>query len=190
VEYRVRWRPFFLTPAKTWDNFGPEALTKGVNKQDFYDWKFGKGKTAEFMPRLNKAFLDSGCGGEMTMAGRTGPTLDSHRLITWAAVHGKQDDVVEELFKNYFLEGKTICDVDVLVAAAEKVGLEGAREFLSNPNNYLQQVQEEMMYAKGVSGVPFFIIESDGGKPRRPITLSGAQPPDRFLMAFEEMTED
>jgi predicted DsbA family dithiol-disulfide isomerase len=54
------------------------------------------------------------------MEGNTGPTLDSHRLITFAARHNKQDELVEELFRNYFLEAKTICDKEVLLAAAEK----------------------------------------------------------------------
>lgn len=32
----------------------------------------------------------------------------------------RQDQLVEELFRNYFLESKTICDKQVLLAAAEK----------------------------------------------------------------------
>lgn len=30
-----------------------------------------------------------------------GNTLDSHCLIEWAGTQGKQDEVVEELFKRY-----------------------------------------------------------------------------------------
>jgi predicted DsbA family dithiol-disulfide isomerase len=32
----------------------------------------------------------------------------------------RQDELIEELFRNYFLESKTICDPEVLLAAAEK----------------------------------------------------------------------
>jgi hypothetical protein len=66
-----------------------------------------------------QAFREAECG-EISMEGNTGPTLDSHRLITFAARHNKQDELVEELFRNYFLEAKTICDKEVLLAAAEK----------------------------------------------------------------------
>lgn len=36
-----------------------------------------------------------------------GNTLDSHCLIEWAGTKGKQDEVVEELFKRYVRRAAT-----------------------------------------------------------------------------------
>jgi hypothetical protein len=37
-----------------WQQYGPEAAVKGVNKKAFYDAKFGKDKWKSFMPRLSQ----------------------------------------------------------------------------------------------------------------------------------------
>jgi predicted DsbA family dithiol-disulfide isomerase len=52
-------------------------------------------------------------------------TFDAHRLLHFAAAHGKQIDMKERLLAAYFSEGKRIGDVDVLVSEAEAVGLDG-----------------------------------------------------------------
>eukprot|EP00238_Polyblepharides_amylifera_P013195 CAMPEP_0196578422 /NCGR_PEP_ID=MMETSP1081-20130531/7323_1 /TAXON_ID=36882 /ORGANISM="Pyramimonas amylifera, Strain CCMP720" /LENGTH=196 /DNA_ID=CAMNT_0041897629 /DNA_START=268 /DNA_END=858 /DNA_ORIENTATION=+ len=187
VEFNVNWRPFFLAPADSWDKFGPDARTQGVNKREYYEAKFGRARTEQIVPRMKQAFMEAGCGGEMTMEGMTGPTLDSHRLITLAEKHGLQDAMVEELFKNYFLEGKTICDPEVLVAAGEKVGLPDARSMVEDSQAGLADVTAQLRAGQGVSGVPFFIISRDMQPRPKRITLSGAQPPDLLLEAFEDL---
>ena len=47
------------------------------------------------------------------MIERTPNTFEAHRLIWYAAQQGKQDEVVETLFRAYFLEGQDIGDVQV-----------------------------------------------------------------------------
>ncbi|KAJ0683200.1 putative DSBA-like thioredoxin domain, Thioredoxin-like superfamily [Helianthus annuus] len=71
----------------------------------------------------------------------SGSSLDSHRLILFAGKQGldKQHNLVEELMNGYFTQGKFIGDKDFLVESATKVGLEGAVEFLQDPNNGLQE---------------------------------------------------
>ncbi|MCH95527.1 DSBA-like thioredoxin domain containing protein, partial [Trifolium medium] len=51
----------------------------------------------------------------------------------------KQHALVEELGLGYFTQGKYIGDQKFLVEAAAKVGIEGAEEFLKNPNNGLKE---------------------------------------------------
>ena len=53
-------------------------------------------------------------------------TLDAHRLISWAQAQGDAEDVVERLFRAYFLEGRLIGDRDVLAAIAGEAGLSAA----------------------------------------------------------------
>ncbi|MFS8016005.1 putative Thioredoxin-like superfamily [Helianthus anomalus] len=119
----------------------------------------------------------------------SGSSLDSHRLILFAGKQGldKQHNLVEELMNG-----------DFLVESATKVGLEGAVEFLQDPNNGLQEeckctlnvmktrkksthiiVNEELgKYAANISGVPHYVIK---GKHQ----LSGGQPAEVFLRAFQ-----
>lgn len=54
---------------------------------------------------MQETFADEGLG--YSMGGKTGSTLNSHRLIWWALQKGgpaAQDRLVEQLFKAYFTE--------------------------------------------------------------------------------------
>ncbi|XP_021296680.1 uncharacterized protein LOC110425921 isoform X1 [Herrania umbratica] len=76
---------------------------------------------------------------------------------------------------------------EFLLESARKVGVEGAAEFLENPNNGLKEVafsesmkvnEELEKYSANISGVPNYMIN---GKHQ----LSGGQPPEVFMRAFE-----
>ncbi|XWS75647.1 hypothetical protein CRYUN_Cryun01aG0109000 [Craigia yunnanensis] len=127
----------------------PSAPKEGVNKREFYE--------------------------------RKGNTLESHRLINFAGKQGfdKQHNLVEELFLGYFTQGIYIGDREFLLESARKVGVEGAAEFLENPNNGVKEVNEELeKYSANISGVPNYTIN---GKHQ----LSGGQPPEAFMRAFQ-----
>ncbi|XP_039140112.1 uncharacterized protein YwbO [Dioscorea cayenensis subsp. rotundata] len=169
-DFEVRWHPFFLNPS---------APKEGIKKSEFYEQKFGARQCAQILSRMSEIFR--GLGLEYDMSGLTGNTLDSHRLITFAGHQGydKQNALVSELFFNYFCEGKYIGDSQVLLDAAAKVGVEGAAELLGDPNNGLEEVNQEVeKYSANISGVPHFVIN---GKYK----LSGGQPPETFLKAFQ-----
>ncbi|KAK3019150.1 hypothetical protein RJ639_002881, partial [Escallonia herrerae] len=107
-----------------------------------------------------------GLGLEYNMSGLTGSTLDSHRLIHFAGQQGldKQHDLVEVLFLGYFTQGKYIGDREFLVESARKVGIEGAAQFLENPENGLKEVNEELeKYSAGITGVPHFVVSDTKG---------------------------
>ncbi|CAI0454467.1 unnamed protein product [Linum tenue] len=71
------------------------------------------------------------------------------------------------------------CCREFLLECAQKVGLEGAAEFLDDPNNGLQEVMEDLdKYSSNITGVPYYVLN---GK----VKLSGGQPPEAFLRAFE-----
>lgn len=148
-DFEVQWHPFFLDPA---------APKEGVKKYEFYQKKFGS-QTEQIMSRMTEVFR--GLGLEYDTSGLTGNTLDSHRLITFAGHQGldKQNALVEELFLNYFTEGKYIGDRQVLVEAARKVGVERAAEFLEDPNNGVKEVNEDFeKYSAVIRGVPYYVV--------------------------------
>ncbi len=72
-----------------------------------------------------------------------------------------QNALVAELFTAYFSDEKFINDREVLVAAADKVGLAGAREYLAEPGNGSEETKVALQKGRsmGVSGVPFFIVD-------------------------------
>lgn len=119
-----------------------------------------------------------------SLSGLTGNTMDSHRLIYFSGQQGldKQHDLVEELGLGYFTQEKYIGDQEFLLEAAAKVGIEGAEEFLKNPNNGLKEVEEELKtYSRNITGVPYYVINGSQ-------KLSGGQPPEVFLRAFQAAT--
>ncbi|PKA49177.1 hypothetical protein AXF42_Ash010862 [Apostasia shenzhenica] len=173
-QFEVRWHPFLLNP---------NAPKEGVKKSEFYKCKFGASQSERILSRMKEVF--KGLGFEYDTTGLTGSTLDSHRLITFAANQGydKQNALVEELFKNYFIEGKYIGDRQVLLHAAMKEGIEGAAELLDDPNKGRKEVDEELQkYSSRISGVPHFRINGSH-------ELSGGQPPEVFLRAFESVSK-
>ena len=193
VVFTTTWRPFFLMPPQVWTRgiasgqFPPDAETKGIEKLPYYISKFGANALPPMLERLGGAMRDSGIEN-FSMGGNTGPTLDGHRLATYAEKEGldKQNAFMEEIFRAYFCEEKAPCDRDVLLAAARSAGLDDtkAREVLDAPTAELGELDEQMQrFARGVSGVPFFIV-SDG---KKRFKLSGAQPPEAFLEVFEEL---
>uniref|UniRef100_A0A7C9E3P0 DSBA-like thioredoxin domain-containing protein n=1 Tax=Opuntia streptacantha TaxID=393608 RepID=A0A7C9E3P0_OPUST len=168
-DFEIRWHPFLLHPS---------APKEGVNKIEFYRQKFGS-QADQIHARMAEVMKSLGL--EYNMDGLIGDTLDSHRLIYYAGQHGpdKQHDLVEELFLGYFTQAKYIGDRDFLVECAQKVGIEGAAEFLEDPNNGLKEVQEELeKYSAHISGVPYFVINDQQ-------RLSGAQRPEVFKRAFQ-----
>ncbi|KAG0625254.1 hypothetical protein M758_2G040400 [Ceratodon purpureus] len=169
-EVEVEWHPFFLNP---------EAPVEGVNKVEHWRAKFGEGRMQMIVDRVAGAFAS--LGYRYSMGGMTGSTLDSHRLLWLAGRQGleKQNALVEELFLDYFTREKYIGDRKVLLAAADKVGVEGGEAFLADPQAGLKEVlAEERKFKRGVSGVPHFVINGR-------YQISGAQPPEAFVEAFE-----
>lgn len=109
-------------------------------------------------------------------------TFDAHRLIHFAAAHGRQHEMKERLLRAYFTESATIGDRDTLARLATEVGLDerAAQEALST-DAYAQEVRADERRAQmlGITGVPFFVIEEKYG-------VSGAQPTE----AFEEILNE
>ncbi len=113
---------------------------------------------------------------------RTPNTLDAHRLIWLADKVDCQDAVVEALFRAYFTEGRDISNHQTLIDVVAESGLNRLRaESVLNSEEGMEAIKEagEQAQRHRVDSVPFFIVNDE-------ITLSGAQPPNVFLEAFNQ----
>ncbi|MCW5911002.1 MAG: DsbA family oxidoreductase [Cyclobacteriaceae bacterium] len=110
-------------------------------------------------------------------------TRDAHRVIWLARQEGKQLAVKEALMKAYFEDGVDLSKTENLLAIAVACGLSEQRvsAFL-NSDEGLKEVMamEHLNQQRGVSGVPFYIINDQYG-------ISGAQPADVFVQALTQI---
>jgi predicted DsbA family dithiol-disulfide isomerase len=113
-------------------------------------------------------------------------TFDAHRLLHWAGLEGKQLSLKEALLQAYHGDGKAPSDHDVLVDAAQSVGLDAtqARKILQS-DDYANEVraEEQQYHAMGINSVPSVIINNR-------YLVTGAQPVEVFEEAIRQaMTE-
>ncbi len=179
-DVEVRWRAFQLNP---------EMPAQGMDRKVYLELKFGGAAGAE---RVYAQVREAGDSEEIPFAfdaiARTPNSVDSHRLIRFAAGRGKQDETVEALFEAYFLRGEDIGDREVLIAAAGAADLDPAeaRAFLDSDLED-QAVREEDAEARraGLQGVPTFIVNG-----KFELALSGAHVPEVLLKLLELGRQD
>jgi predicted DsbA family dithiol-disulfide isomerase len=168
----VRWLPFQLNPDM------PEA---GMDRAGYYRRKFGD-RMEYVVRRIEAAGRETGIEFRFDRITRQPSTLAAHVLIDRAAAHGKQDAVVEALFRAFFLEGVDLTRPERLTAVAVAAGLGSAdvEAALSSAPARQQVLKEEAIAREiGVQGVPLFIFD-------RRIAVSGAQPAELLAQAMVE----
>jgi predicted DsbA family dithiol-disulfide isomerase len=110
-------------------------------------------------------------------------TFDAHRLMHWAGIKGKQVQLKQALLQAYHGEGMATSNCDVLVEAAESVGLDGAEAgAVLQDGDYANEVraEEEQYQAMGIHSVPSIIFNNR-------YLLTGAQPVEAFEQAIQQI---
>jgi predicted DsbA family dithiol-disulfide isomerase len=149
----LHWRPFLLNP---------DIPRAGIPRGDHLSRKFGGSERAE---RLHGtiAVLGRAEGIEFHFDRiiHAPSSVNGHRLVALAVLHGLGLQMVEALFAAHFCEGLDIGDIDFLVRIATSVGLKPAmvRALLAGDEGS-DLVHGENMSAHriGVNGVPCFIL--------------------------------
>jgi len=153
MTFEVRWRPFQLDPS---------TPVEGVDRKTHLEQKFGSlEKLKPVQAALEAAGREVGITFNFDRIARTPNTLNSHRLIRWAHSLGLQDEIVEGLFRAYFVEGKDIGDMKVLAQIGDIVGMDGelVEELLNSDADVESVTQQDSMARKfGVQGVPSFLL--------------------------------
>ena len=176
VSAEVHWRPFQLNPDM------PEA---GRDQKAYYLEKFGSAeRVRELTGTMAAAGRSEGIDFDFGNIPKAPNTLAAHRLVRWAGSAGVQDQVVEALFRAYFLEAGDVGDHQTLVAIGGAAGMDGAllEEFYATGRDIdLVKGEVEQAAAMGVSGVPCFIFE-------RSYVVQGAQQPEHFLPVIDALS--
>lgn len=171
------WHPFLLDPS---------LPAEGVDKLASYEAKFGKARVAQILPHMAGVGAATQPPIAFKWGGKIAGTLASHRLIELAMAKGGeelQNKCVEELFKDYFEREANIGDVDTLVNAAARAGMDAGevRTYLQSNEGAERVLKEVRAWSTKfrISGVPFFIVNNK-------FRLSGAQETDVLLEAIDE----
>jgi len=179
VQADIHFQPFELNPG-----MAPE----GQNIVEHIAQKYGASREQSAANR--KAIQDRAAQVGFRMAtndeSRIYNTFDAHRLLHWAGLEGRQSALKHALFEAYFTDGQNVADTEVLVAAAEKAGLDGgaAREVLTS-GRYADEVREaeRRWQEAGVNSVPAIVINDR-------YLISGGQPPETFERALRTIASE
>lgn len=171
----IEWHPFQLNP---------EMPDDGMDRRDYLEQKFGgkEGAVRAYAPIVEHA-ENAGLSINFEGMKRTPNTLDAHRLVHWAGVEEKQEQVVNALFDAYFVQTRDIGDHEVLADIADSVGMDAAvvqkllksdadREDIRNRDSHSRQI--------GVNSVPTYIVANQHAVP-------GAQPPELWQKVIGEI---
>ena len=175
LDAEVVWHAFQLNPGMP---------AGGMDRTQYLETKFGGAEHARVVYRR---VLDEGARESLPFdfdaIPRTPNTLDSHRLVRWAADQAPgQTPMVEALFDAYFARGLDVGDLEVLVQVASAAGYDesGARKVLTSDAGRGEVLREDAQArAAGINGVPCFILDSK-------VAIPGAVEPELFLRVFDE----
>jgi predicted DsbA family dithiol-disulfide isomerase len=173
---QVHWLPFQLNP---------QLPSEGVERSEYVARKFGA-RAKDIYARVADVGHSVGIEFAFELIARQPNTVPAHLLIALAGLHGKQDGMVETLFRAYFLEGVDLTRADNLVALARQAGIdsEAASACLSDAAQRQAVLADEShAHALGVSGVPFFVFN-------RRLAVSGAQEPEILVRAMREAAQE
>ena len=160
-----RWRPFMLNP---------EMPPEGVEREAYLIKKFGSESRVR---RVHGSINEAGQSVKIPFAferiRKTPSTVNAHRLMRFADTTGKADNAVEALFLDYFINGRDIGDLDVLVRIGTNLGCDEKelRSYLASSADVSLIFEENAdAHRLGINGVPSFVFNDH-------LVISGAQEP-------------
>jgi predicted DsbA family dithiol-disulfide isomerase len=171
-EPAVRWLPFQLNP---------DLPVKGIPRQEYLERKFGPGHAHSYA-RVAGVGREVGIDFAFDHITVQPNTLNAHRLMLYAAKQGYEDEVAENLFRAYFLEGTNLTDAAALVSVGERAGLDRAAltAHLASDDGRADVLRADRDARQaGINSVPFFVFD-------RRTAVSGAQAPETLLQAMLE----
>lgn len=169
----VTWHPYQLDPS---------LPMEGINRDAYLVNKFGSLERVQGMTdRLTEVGKEVGIAFDFGENWRAFNTLHLHVLLNAAGEEGFKADLKERFLKAYFEELDTLNQVETLHRILADYGWSAEKvDLILADTKIVDKVKSEISHyqQRGVSGVPFFIINDKYG-------ISGAQPTEVFLEALQ-----
>lgn len=176
LDVQITWQPYQLSPAMP---------REGRKRLDHYREIFGEERATMIMGSMKDTGAAEGIPFGSDPEAMSPNTLSAHVLMLWAqdAEGVDANELVEKIFYAHHVACENLGDHKVLARIAGEAGMDAAAvaEKLASgadEDKVTALIQESA--ARGVSGVPFFILDGRFG-------LSGAQPADSFVAAFDQL---
>ena len=151
-DVEVTWKPFELNPSM------PEG---GMDRREYLIGKFGSADISGMQQRLSSAGANDGLQFNFSAIKIVPNTFNAHRLLWFAKTLGRQQELSQVLFRNYFTDGLDVGSLDVLLAAAVEVGIfsEKAKTFFNSTDGAVEVKSEARAgLAMDINSVPTFVM--------------------------------
>ena len=172
-EFEINWHAFQLNP---------NMPIEGINRELYLSTKFGgKERADSIYEQIKQAGSSSNISFNFNEMFIMPNSFYSHMLIELSKEQNLQNEIAESLFDAFFIKGKNIGNLSELTNIAISNNIEDFNEDLFKNRKDLRniiQTSDENSRSKGVSGVPFFIINNN-------YAISGAQESEVFKKIFE-----
>jgi predicted DsbA family dithiol-disulfide isomerase len=176
--FELHYRAYQLDPSTPMEGADFATLMRTKFRAD-------ESKLQAMLQQVTQAGQASGLHFDFAQITKMPNTLKAHQLIAIAPEEVKQQ-LVDDLFKAYFEDGKDIGQIDFLLEAASVHGMDPHQTRIQlHAKEGLEQVEDDLAFASqaGVTGVPFFVINHK-------YALTGAQPAATFLQALEQISAE
>tara|TARA_B100001113_G_C20976988_1_gene564356 strand:- start:114 stop:731 length:618 start_codon:yes stop_codon:yes gene_type:complete len=155
LKFDVHHTPFQLNP---------DMPTEGISRDKYLEIKFGgKDYAASMYENMKLKAKESGLHFNFEKIKKTPNTVLSHLLINLSKQFNLQNEIIEKIYKSYFIDGLDIGDVKILINIAKENNIPENvfTNFINDKNT--KNINSKILIAKekGINGVPFFEIGKD-----------------------------
>ena len=155
LKFDIHHTPFQLNP---------DMPTEGIYRDKYLEIKFGgKDYAASMYENMKLKAKESGLNFNFEKIKKTPNTFLSHLLINLSKQFNLQNEIIEKIYKSYFIDGLDIGDVNILtnIAKENNIPENVFTNFINDRNT--ENINSKILIAKekGINGVPFFEIGKD-----------------------------
>ena len=160
--------------------------TQGINRETYLIKKFGSKENADLIyNRIEDEGKKNNIFFQFKNINITPNSFLSHKLLAFAHNKKKQNQVLELLFYQHFIEGKNIGDLKILIQIAKETKIydKNIEYYLVSKQDNKNLLNEESEARKiGVNSVPCFIFN-------KKFVLNGAQDQKNFSQLINSLNE-
>ena len=155
LKFDIHHTPFQLNP---------DMPIEGISRDKYLEIKFGgKDYAASMYENMKLKAKESGLNFNFEKIKKTPNTVLSHLLINLSKQFNLQNEIIEKIYKSYFIDGLDLGDVNILtnIAKENNIPENVFTNFINDRNT--ENINSKILIAKekGINGVPFFEIGKD-----------------------------